>query len=50
MHLSVDESLAPPLEAAKISPITDTEHLTEGEFYKNHHKHVTNAISNIGSA
>ena len=45
----MDESLAPPLAATTMRPITDTEHLTEGEFYNNHHKHITNAISDARS-
>ena len=50
MHLYVDESLAPPLAAATIRPITDTEHLTEDKFYNSHHKHITNEISDTRSA
>ena len=50
MHLSVDESLAPPLETTTIRPIIDTKHLTESEFYNNHHKHITNETSDIRSA
>ena len=45
----MDESLAPPLEATTIRPITDTTHLIEGEFYNNHHKLITNEISNTRS-
>ena len=46
----MDESLAPPLEVTTIRTINDTKHLTEGEFYNNHHKHITNAISDTRSA
>ena len=46
----MDESLTPPLAASTIRLITDTEHLTEGEFYNSHRKHITNATSDSRSA